>query len=75
MTKYQWTGESEYCICSHHISKHCTVRSLAVVFWVDDSASGCRYYKTVVNDEGETEYRRCKCKEFRPYMTEEVGNF
>jgi hypothetical protein len=22
MTKYLWTGESEYCICGHHVTDH-----------------------------------------------------
>jgi hypothetical protein len=22
-----WTGESVYCICTHHVAQHCTIRS------------------------------------------------
>ena len=63
MTKFLWTGESEYCQCGHHITKHST-RNNWLNIWESD-----------VNED-EPNYlcygsRGCKCKKFIPYRLEE----
>jgi hypothetical protein len=48
-----WTGESVYCICTHHVAQHCTIRSeynLAVI----------------IHCHGDNEL--CSCEHFRPQM-------
>jgi len=45
-----WTGESAYCICTHHVEQHCTVRN--------------RYGRRMtIHCHGSDE--RCNCELFR----------
>jgi hypothetical protein len=57
MTKFLWTGESEYCLCGHHVTDH-TTQIMTMAF--DGRVSRC---------SNET----CKCHEFKPYGSIEVA--
>jgi hypothetical protein len=47
-----WTGESTYCICTHHVRQHCTIRD--------------RYgYKITIHCHGSDEC--CNCEGFRTF--------
>jgi hypothetical protein len=51
--EWLWTGESVYCICTHHVERHCTIRNkydLAVT----------------IHCHGDNEL--CSCEHFRPQM-------
>jgi hypothetical protein len=45
-----WTGESAYCVCTHHVVHHCTVRDL----------NG-----SVINIHCHGDEARCNCEFFR----------
>jgi hypothetical protein len=51
--EWLWTGQSVYCICTHHVERHCTIRKkngLAVI----------------IHCHGDNEL--CSCEHFRPQM-------
>jgi hypothetical protein len=47
-----WTGESVYCICTHHVEKHCTFRDK---------------YGRVITIHCHGSEERCNCELFRTY--------
>lgn len=59
MTRYLWTGESEFCICGHHVTDHETSQWL--VSMVKPPTLVCRGGNRSHN------VRNCECDEFRPY--------
>jgi hypothetical protein len=64
MTRYLWTGESEYCICGHHVTDHETsqwpvsmTRSPMVICrgaWNVRAIANCKY--------GCDEFRSCRIR-------------
>ena len=61
MTRFLWTGESEYCVCGYHITDHETSQlpiSIAQPPLV--ICRGARNVRAIGN---------CECDEFRPYRT------
>jgi len=75
MTRYLWTGESEYCTCGHHVTDHETCQSQSFIAIAKQQQATT----TVIcrGGEGEEEgkgngskvriIRGCHCDEFRPY--------
>jgi hypothetical protein len=59
MTKFLWTGESEYCICGHHVTDRET--SQWHVLLTERPIVICRGGDKARN------VRACECDEFRPY--------
>ena len=61
MTRFLWTGESEYCIYGHHITEHTTTSWLC---GLEPSLITCngKDHKT-----GSSSNWSCKCDGFKPY--------
>ena len=60
MTKFLWTGESEFCICGHHLTDHETSQSLISIITQSH----------IVICKGGDKSRliwSCHCDEFRPH--------
>jgi hypothetical protein len=55
MTKFLWTGESEYCKCGHHVTEHETDIQASLLNVADPPTVYCRW--------------DCQCGKFRPYRT------
>jgi hypothetical protein len=53
LTKFLWTGESEYCICGHHLTEHETDIQASLINVADPSTVDCRW--------------DCHSDELRPY--------
>ena len=49
--EWLWTGESVYCICTHHVEQHCTIRD---------------EYGFVVTIQCHGDNGLCCCEHFRP---------
>lgn len=63
MTRFLWTGESEYCICGHHVTDHETSQwpvSIAQPPMVICSSTRKLRAIPIRNCH-------CECDEFRPY--------
>jgi hypothetical protein len=66
MTRFLWTGESEYCICGHHITDHET--SQWPVYLTDPLIVICR------GGDKSSGIHNCEYDEFRQYrIAEEEG--
>jgi hypothetical protein len=68
MTRYLWTGESEFCICGHHVTDHETLQW--PISLTERPVVICRGGNNKVGI-----INSCDCNEFRPYRiatTEEV---
>jgi len=63
MTKFLWTGESEYCTCGHHVTDHETWQSFIAIATQQPATTTvtCRGGNKVGIIQG------CHCDEFRPY--------
>jgi hypothetical protein len=59
MAKFLWTGESEFCICGHHVTDHETLQ------WPISLTE----HPVVICRGGNKAYiiQSCHCDEFRPY--------
>jgi hypothetical protein len=59
--EWLWTGESVYCICTHHVEKHCTFRDK---------------YGHVISIHCHGSEERCNCELFRTYSirTDLIGD-
>jgi hypothetical protein len=62
MTRYLWTGESEYCTCGHHITDHETLQ-WPIIMLTEHPVVICRGG----NNRPELFIPTCHCDEFRPY--------
>jgi hypothetical protein len=65
MTKYLWTGESEFCICRHHITDNGTLKwPVSITQPALVICSGARKVRAI---------RNCECDEFRPNKVRVTG--
>ena len=69
MTRYLWTGESEYCICAHHVTDHETCQSFIAIATQEPPTVICR------GKFGNKSHpiSHCNCDEFRPYRIRILG--
>ena len=56
MTRFLWTGKSEFCICGHHVTDHETLQW--PISLTEHPIFICRGGNI----------RSCQCDEFRPYL-------
>jgi hypothetical protein len=69
MTRFLWTGESEFCICGHHITEHTTTTTTpTTTSWL------CGLEPSLITCNGKdhktgssSNWRSCKCDGFKPY--------
>jgi hypothetical protein len=63
MTRYLWTGESEFCICGHRITDHETCQTFIAIATQEPPTVSCGGG----NKCRVTQDCKCECDEFRPY--------
>ena len=61
MTRFLWTGESEYCICGHHLTDHETSQSFVAIAAQEPPTVTC------IGGNKSHPIRNCECDEFRPF--------
>ena len=58
--EWLWTGESVYCICTHHVEQHCTIRdkydfAVTIHCHGDNELCSCEHFRTqrlrIANEE------------------------
>jgi hypothetical protein len=65
VTRYLWTGESQYCLCGHHLTEHETAElSKCLLLPPEQPFVICR---------GGGYHYNCACEEFKPYRALEKG--
>jgi len=70
MTRFLWTGESEFCVCSHHIEEHDEASPSSGNTEVCISTNYCQCLSMVPESEKckcSHCLTRCKCNKFTPY--------
>jgi hypothetical protein len=65
MTKFLWTGESEFCICGHHPTDHETSQWFVSII-TEPPIVICKGGRGVGVDKSHV-IRSCHCDEFRSY--------
>jgi hypothetical protein len=63
MTRFLWTGESEFCMCGHHVTDHETSQWLVSIITQQPPIVT---YRERGGDKSHI-IRSCDCDEFRPY--------
>ena len=59
LPRYLWTGESEYCICGHHVTDHETLQWPILLTEPPIVICGGGDKSRIIHN--------CECGEFRPY--------